>query len=875
MIRLKNSQIDYIKNDLLKKGITYEALEEDLLDHLCQAVECLLNDGYNFQEAHARALKDLGYYSDLQKDTMSSIAPLTLLRNYLKIGMRKIQQSPGISFINIGGLAVGVSVVILVVSMLRHETNFDTFHNKADRVYRINDKLVDRGDNSQFAKIPFPVGDEFKKFSEVEEVVRLFAFQGLFPDPVIQYENEVFSEELFFASDPSIGDVFDITLKSGDLKTILETPNTIVITEEIAQKYFGNANPIGKQFLFQNTLKLHVAGIINELPKTSHFHFNFLISTETFRNYWVDVGGPDIQNAWSSSLFWTYVLLQSSKSLDSFEKQLPAIINEHFPQFADTYSYVPQNLLEIHLNPQRGEIKVGTNKAQLQAISVIAAIILLACSLNFLNLTTSEFTKRVREVGIRKSFGASKSVLTGQFLIEVLLQIYFSVLMGILMAYFMSPYFNNLLGTEINPAHLWSIEMLSMYLLGGLLLGLLAGIYPSIIMSSLNVVSSLSGNSSVFRKQNVRKYSVLLQFIVSIALMMCVGIVYQQMELVKNSDLGYEQDRIVVLKSRMSIAENYEIFKGEALKNPAVHSVSQSDPIFGGWNSAMFEIEGFEEPQSVAFRYLDSDFDKVFDLKIIEGVPFDPAIHQFEDRARSAYIINKKAAEVFGWGDNSLGKRIAYNGSTRSFEGKVVGVIEDFHFESLRTEVRPLVIKYENFNNISVRIDGPNRQSALNHLQETWKVLAPEWPFEYQFLNEKILEQYEADFKFAEILTYCSMIAVAIAMLGLLGLSANIANQRLREIGIRKVLGASLNSIILLLQKEFILLAIIAFLIAVPATMFIMSGWLNDFTKRISLGVELPISILLIQFLIVIITVGYHTITSSSKKCIDILRINE
>ncbi len=793
--------------------------------------------------------------------------------NHIKYIIRSIRRYAGYSIINVLGLFVGVISCLLIALHVDYELSFDQFHSKKERIFRVNNKLLIDGKNDEYAKSAFPIARTLRSdFIEIEEAASLFSFSGIFNKPVIRYKDKVFIESLFFAVDPSIFNIFDVNLSKSSSQGPLDGLNKVAISKSTAKKYFGNSDPIGEVIQFQEDYLLEVSGVFEDFPQNSVLQIDFMISTETFRSYWIDVGGPDINTLWSASMAQTYVLLNQQSIQTSVVKKLKSIVTNYYPGEQEVLSFTLQPLSEIHLNPIGGEWTPGGSKSSVLALVLIAILILIACCFNFINLSTARFHKHSTEVGIRKILGSSRNQIIAQFLIESLTVTYFAIILSFIVGWLIIPILNSAIDINIAQQRLLQPSFLLSALLAGIILSIAAGLYPSIVFSRFNPVNTSS--KTLARKQLMRKGLIVTQFAISTGLMLGIVIVKQQLSYINNKDLGYEKDFVLTIRPRGDIYQKFDVFKNRLLENPSFQSVCICDPVFSGWDSAPLKIEGFEESQYAAFRYVGEDFEKVFGLELVEGKAFDPSIPEAAtwSDANSVFVINETAAKEFGWDSDPLGKKIEYNGNSSQFKGKVVGVVKDFHFESLHEPIKPLVMRYKRIGPISIKLSNINVPQSIEHLETIWSSMIPAFPLEKAFVDDKVQEQYKSEVRLEKVIGFFSGIALFISCLGFVGQASFTTRSRLKELSIRKVHGASTSNLVFMLEKEFMFLSLISFLVSLPISLYFIERWLENFSYQTNISEWLVGGLFLSQCLLVVVIVSFHVVRSSRANPADVLR---
>jgi putative ABC transport system permease protein len=806
-----------------------------------------------------------------------------MLKNYLKIAVRNFIRHIGFSFINIFGLAVGIACCLLILLFVRDELTFDRHNEKIDRIHRIG--LSGFVNNSVFDGVvtPSPMAKALvSEFPEVEAATRLRNF-GF---PVFRYGDKVFSEERVFWVDASFFDVFTVPFISGDPKTALEKPLTIVLTRSMARKYFGDEDPIGKALNADRRRDYVVTGVVEDTPRNSHFHYDFLAALETYD----DSRSP----VWVSNNYLTYVLLREDASPRAFAAKLGDLVKTHVaPQiqaaigisleqfFASggKYAYFVQPLKDIHLRSHYDfELEPNGDIAYVYIFSIIALGILAVAVINFVNLATARSSSRAREVGIRKTIGSYRGQIVRQFLSETILMSFLSVLVALLVVQLLLPAFNSITGKELSVPYIQNPLTIPALLALVILVGILAGIYPAFFLASFDPVTVLKTETSGrSRKSHLRNVLVVFQFAVSIVLLIGTLVVHGQMKYIQTRNLGFNREQIVIVEKTDDIGKELRAFKQELLGNPHVVSATNTANLIGGGdfgNSAHKLAGATGEETHLLWTYAsDADFAKTYEIEMAAGRYFDaerPADTQ-------AAVINESAVKALGLKD-PVGKQIIAIGPTeeRSVTFTIIGVIKDFNFQSLHTEIKPLIIRYfgpENFGRfLSVRVRPENIRETIAFMENAWRRFAQNQAFEYRFFDDHFARIYQSEERTGRIFLSFSILAIFIAGLGLFGLSAFIAEQRTKEIGIRKALGASVGGISVLLAKQFTKWVILANVIAWPLAYIYLHTWLQRFAYRAAMSPWTFVLTSLLVFAFALLTVSYQTIKAATADPVKSLK---
>lgn len=813
-----------------------------------------------------------------------------MFANFVKIIFRNMLRNKAFSLINIIGLSVGIACFLILAVFVIDEIGYDSFNDKADRIYRVYISSDVNGNASNTSKTPAPLGKQLKsEFPEVESFTRL----GYFGMHELRYNDKLFREGDVYITDSSYFEIFTLPFLYGNPKTALVQPNSIVITERAAEKYFGSENPLGKQFIANGTTAYRITGVMKNFPKKSHFACNFLLSSSTYRE-------TEGQN-WINSEYTTYVLFKQKINPEEFNKKMEKIVNEKVFPFAqerlginlqdflakgNRYGYFLQPLKSIYLYSQaQYGIELNTEWGHIRNSNIyynyifiaIGVFILLIAVFNFMNLTTAKSDGRAKEVGIRKTLGSDRSKLIWQFITESTITCFFSAIIAFVLVKFTLPFFNDFLENQKELSlnlfdNFYSIPLLLLFIVT---VGFLAGSYPAFYLSSFqpsHILKSISNK----RKVNLRSILVVVQFAISITLIIGVVIIRNQLNYVLNKDLGFSKDRLVVINNASALGNRVEAFKHELSKIPNVVSSTNSSVMFqSGIPGGSFQIEGSPEEEFKSCQFIDADYDfaRTYKVKLVSGRYFD----ENYSTDTSAVVINEAAARIFGTG-NPVGK-ILYKVHTTTkgfYPYRIVGVVKDFNYESLHQNIRPLVFRISSVRQASffyaIRVKSDDYASTINTIKETWARFTNGRELNCFVLNEKIERMYIAEIKIGQITTVFSLIATFIACLGLFGLAAFITEKRIKEIGIRKVLGASIVEIIVLLSKEFTKWVLIANIIAWPVAYYFMNNWLTNFAYRTEISFWVFIISGIATLLIALFTICIQIYKAASSNPIESLK---
>ena len=769
------------------------------------------------------------------------------------------------------GLAIGLATCLLIIFYVRNELSFDRFNSKYKRIFRINTDLRYGGTTTSFAITAAPVANALvNNFSEVENAVRLAPAVGM----RFKKGNEIIQENKVVYCDPSIFDIFTLPMIEGDPHTALEEPNSMVITESAAKKYFNGTNVEGKYLVSVGDSVIYkITGVIRDVPKQSHFHFNFFISLLSIpSNYY--------SKNWGGLKDNTYILLKPDASYKKVEAQFPTLLKENLGQdFFNTLnkhgdymrlSLTPLKDIHLRSNKQR-ELEANSSIQYIYIFSSLAILILLIASINFMNLSTARYSNRVREIGVRKVLGSPRKYLIAQFLSESVLITFFAAIIAVIMAWILLPLFNQISGKEIDITLQTSKLLLPLLIIITLGVGILSGLYPAFFLSSFKPILILKGKSSTsFKSNNFRNFLVVFQFTISIFLIIGTMVIDNQLNYIHNKNLGFNRDHVLVVDD-IDDLENPKILKQQVKQLPGVINATVSAFLPTNSNrhtNFIFTITG--KPLQTQFWSMDADYLTTLGMSLKAGRDFSPNL----STDSSAIIINETAAKMLGFSNNTLNQTLYTTKQGHKKGYRVIGVVKDFNFNSLRDNVTPLamVLGKDLRDCLSIRVHTNNLPHLIAQVRNKWKAMAPYQDFKYSFMDTDFDSIYLAEYRMAEIFLTFAILAILVAVLGLLGLSAYTAERRTKEIGIRKILGASANSIAGMLSKDFLKLVLIAFFIASPMAWWVMNKWLQNFAYRISISWWIFLSAGVIAILIALFTVSFHAVKAAVANPVKSLR---
>ncbi len=787
---------------------------------------------------------------------------------------RRITKDKTYSFLNMVGLAAGLTGFAFIALWVNNELHYDAFNRNYNRIVRLNKIVKTETTLSESARSGAIMATELRQtFPEVENTVRMDL-----REEVAQYKDKILLEKIIL-TDPSFFDLFSYQVTRGDKATALKEPYSIILTESTARKYFGDKDPIGEAltiYMYDGVSmgkSYKVTGVTPDPPPNAHFTFSLLASFSTVEDANPDVllkADPD------NDKFYTYLLLKSGADYKTFSTKIKQFYTKSLPnQSQATYSYKLQPLREIHLASHvTDEETPGGNKSHVYIFSTIGIFILLLAGINYTNLATARSVGRAKEVGIKKVVGAGKKQLIGQYLAESVMLALVALLLAFLVAFFTQPFFYQVTGKDLS---LFSFPLLLLFLTGvALFLGLLAGIYPAFILAAFKPVSVLKGSfTSDAKGVMLRQSLVVAQFVITIILITSVVVIYSQMTYIQHKDLGYNKTALLFLRmsGNTQVVNGYAAFKNELTASPLVAGVATSNSLIVGGldkvSSQTADITGKPLPVTLAALGVDADYLPVYGIKLTAGNNLGPRATKAGIRQ---VLINERAVQQFGWrtAENAIGKPFTIDGQP----GKVIGVIQDFHFDALQRPIEPLAVypREERFSRITIKLAGRNISSGKAFIQKVWAKHFPNALFDYDFVDKQLAAQYQAEERFSRIILYFSVLSLVIACLGLYGLIAYATAQKTKEIGIRKILGATVKGIAVLLAKDFLKLVGLACLVAIPAAQYILQQWLQDFAYRVSISGWMFAAAVLPVLLIALLTVSIQAIKAALANPVKALR---
>ncbi len=883
----------------LSTNRTFSADDLDELEqHLRDQIAALVQGGQSEKAAFEQAMAAMGEYGAVEREyekvywgkrrrqrllSTELQERVSMLGSYLKVALRTLRKEKGYAFINVFGLAVGLTCFVLIGLFVHYEQSYDTFHEKADRTYRIVNEYPQAHSlgNTRSTDTPEPLADVLREtVPEVEQVVQLVKSHALLSVGDTQfYEDGIFTTGHLF-------DVFSFPLLQGDPRTALADPNAIVLTASLARKYFGDADPLGQTIMVytlssedaNDQQEMQVTGIVADVPANSHLSFNYLMPTAASRELagWFD--------RWDSNSYFTYVALRPDYSLPAFEDKLARIAQDYLTQTeyyqshpAAIGTYGTQLLTDIHLHSHlKNEFAANGDIQYVYLFAAIALLILGIACINYINLATARAATRAREVGVRKVMGAHRWQLIGQFMSEAVMPSLAALFLAMLLVPLLLPVFNTLTARAIPFDLAHNGGFLGVLLLVGLGTGVLAGSYPAFVMSAFQPAGIMKGTPSERSgKTWLRNGLVVAQFTLTMVLIIGTLVIQRQLHFVQNTQTGIDRDQIIVLdvEDRTLFDTRYETLKQTLINHPQVLAVTaaQEDPTNVDAASYATAWESAEAGQRILVNrsIIQHGFVDLFGLELVEGRDFSPDI---PTDAREGMLINETLKHQLGW-ETAVGKWFNFHGR----EARITGVVKDFNFHSFHAPIEPLALFLDSgwwfpYQRVFVKVRPDAMTATLAFLEETMQSFSPSHPFTYHFLDDTYAQMYQTETRLGRLLNYFTFLALFIACLGLLGLAAFTTQQRTKEIGVRKVLGASVSQILLLLSRDVLWLILLALLMATPLAYLAMRYWLGDFAYHIELSPWIFLLTGISVLLIALATVSYQSLKAALADPVKSLR---
>jgi putative ABC transport system permease protein len=800
-----------------------------------------------------------------------------MLKNYLLVAIRNIVKHKGSSLINILGLAIGMSACLLILYFVNYERSYDSFHENSDRIYRLRYERSDQeGQSVKFASCCPPMGLRIREqYPDVEKVARLFRRKSS-----VSYLDKMFIEENMYYAENEFFEIFKYKFISGDPLTGIKEPNKAFISNSTAKKYFGDKNPIGQIFSVDKKADYQITGVFEDIPSNSHLKFDIVLSYPSLINLY----GKDVENSWGDSGWFTYLLLKQNADPKALEKKIPSLIDADFVEALKYYKltceFPLQPLNDIHLTSNfMQEYEVNGDRDTVNLLSIIALFIIIIAWVNYINLSTARSLTRAKEVGLRKVVGATRGQLITQLFFETIVINFVSIIIAFIIILIALPFFRQITGTPVEFSFWARYEFWSAIIILGTVGVLLSGLYPVIVLSSYQPASVLKGKFGNSPKGiNLRKVLVGFQFVMAMGLLISTFAVFNQLMFMKNQDLGFSIDQKLIVRAPRvrdtSYGSQLQTFKEELLNKSGIINFCSTTDVPGRqawWDAGGIHRKGSDDNKNYQIIGIDYNFANVFDLKFASGRNFSK---EFPSDS-SALILNETAAKWLGFesAEKAIGQEVDYWEKLYT----VVGVLKDYHQQSLKQEFEPHIFRFlpqgrDVRGLFAMKLSSGNVNSTLQEIKKEYNRFFPGNPFEYFFLDEYFHEQYKGDEQFGKVFAIFAFLAIFVTSLGILGLSSFMVIQRKKEIGIRKVLGANVLQVVLLLTKDFQNLILIAFIVAVPISYFGIKYWLQSFAVKMSISLELFLIPLILTAVISGITICFHVIKAAINNPVESLR---
>ncbi len=773
-----------------------------------------------------------------------------MLKNLLKTTLRYIRKHPGYSLLNVLGLTLGITSALFLIIYVSDELSYDRYHEKAERIYRVSSKITETDDQFTWIVAQIPFGPQVARdYPEVESFTRFINM----PRAAYKFEDKEYIEENFFYADSTVFDIFTYKVIRGEVKSAVKDPKKIVLTETAAGRYFGDSDPVGKVLTSgENTYE--VTGVIEDVPSNSHFRFEALAARNNL---------PKELGNWGNFGVFTYLLLPGGLDVKAFETKIQGMYEAHmksiFGPLNINIEYILEPIRKIHLySTNAAEPEPTGSISYVYIFAIVAVFLVLIAAMNYMNLATARSTQRAREVGLRKVVGSRRSLLIMQFLSESVLLTLISLIISIILLLVLLPRFNTLAGKSFDIGILLSPAVLISVFLVIVVSGIIGGSYPAFFLSRFSPVTVLKGEITQGSAGALfRKILVIIQFTISVAMIVCTMVVFRQLNFLKEKDQGFNQENVLSLQlNNQQMINKYPVLKQLLLKNEDIKYVTSTNtPMGEGSGKVIFNMETDQgmAQRGINFAVVDHDFIDALEIKIVEGRDFQL---DMPSDTLTGVVVNETLVKRMGWSD-PIGKR-AEVGDESTVRARVIGVMADYHQTGMYNEIESLLLVYRERNNIVyVKLSGNNTEQTLSFIENTWKEVFPDQPYSFTFLKERFNRQFEADEKRGLIFTMFTILAILIACMGLFGLASYMVEQRTKEVGIRKVFGASEGVVVRLISRDFLLLVGISIVIALPVAFYFMSNWLENYVYRTNISIPLLILAALLTIGITFITISY------------------
>ncbi len=792
-----------------------------------------------------------------------------MIKNYLKVTVRNLFKNKVYSIINIVGLAIGMSGSLLISMYVANEMSYENFHQNRHRIYRISLGFGNSDGKMKMAGVMPALGPALlETIPEVENVVRFYSDRGA----SISYNEITSTENRCMFADPAIFDIFSFTLKSGDKNSVLTEPLTMVLTERMARKYFGTSDPVGQIMMYDDEYPMQITGVMEDVPANTHIKFDGLISYAS-----LETMQRSVQSPWNNfGNCFTYILMHENTTPVGLMEHIKQLLSTNTSQqFADMFDFYVLPLSEIHLSSGfMGDLEAAGNRSFIILFSVVSVLVLVIACFNFMNLSTARSLKRMKEIGVRKVLGANRLQLMKQFLTESMLIAIASILLGLVLFELFYPTLNSFIGSTLDVEHQNYGYLFLFIPVILIVVGLIAGSYPALHYSRNSSIDCLRTDTMIHSgKSFSRRFLVVAQFVISIVLIAVTVTVFQQLRYMIDADLGFDKDNVVLIYIPWDQKEGnqkYSVIKEELLQYPNINSVSGLY-VVPGINSRErrgVRLEGTEEDQFIMLQAasVDRGFIDVLGLELLSG-------RDFSDGETFSIILNEAAVTNLNI-QNPIGKTLGVSREDGMEDATIIGVVKDFHLYSKQEDIEPLMmyINPEYYNMIGVRIEPNDAASTLAYMEDKWKQIDPESSFQYSFLDETYQKLYRSEERIGQLFTVFSLLAILIASLGLFGLASFMTERRTKEIGIRKVLGATISNIIAMISREFVVLVVISGIIAIPIAYYFMNKWLDNFAYHITISVGVFLLATILALCIALLTVSFQAMKAALANPVKSLR---
>ena len=778
-----------------------------------------------------------------------------MLKNLFKTATRHIVKHFGYSTLNILGLTLGITSALFLIIYVADEVSYDRYNEKADRIYRVSSDIREPDDQFTWTVAQIPFGPQVAKdYPEVQAFVRFFNM----PRALYKYEDKEFNEARFYYADSTLFDIFTYKVLKGEVKTALLEPKKIILTEKIANKYFGKTDPIGKT-LTTGTDTYEVTGVIQDVPTNSHFRFDAIASRNNL---------PKQLGSWGNFGVFTYLLFPENFDIKPFETKMQAMYDTYMkPIFGGmhiTVSYILEPITRIHLySTKSGEPEPTGSITYVYIFGIVAIFLILIAAMNYMNLATARSTRRAREVGLRKVVGSRRTPLVLQFLSESMVFTLISLVLSMLLIMILLPKFNILAAKSFN-LHIFYSPVLLLSLLGVVIIvGVFGGSYPAFFLSRFSPVTVLKGDITQGSAGSLfRKFLVIIQFTVSVIMIICTLIVFRQLNYMKTMDQGFDQKNVISLQLNGPMVRKYPVLKQSLRDNPNIRYVtSTNSPVGEGSGKLIFQVETDQgmAQKGINFVIVDHDFVETMGIKMVSGRDFQ---EDMPSDTLTSVVVNETFVKRMGWKE-PIGKKVE-TGNANQLRARVIGVMKDYHQTGMYNGVESLLLAYRPLNGIIyIKLSGNDTRATLAFIESKWKEIFPDQPFLYEYLSERFNRQFEADEKRGLIFTIFTILAILIACLGLFGLASYMVEQRTKEIGIRKVFGANESTILGLISRDFLILVSIGIVLAVPIAYLFMHKWLENYVYRTTISISLLVIAALLTIIITFLTISYKAYQAS------------